>query len=60
VLINTETEVSGLAEVLLAQLKLLDTESLLQDLKGLGTTDSAVASNLLVTTNTELSDSEAS
>lgn len=50
---NTETEVAGLGEVTAAKLVLLDLETTLEDLLGLGATDGNVASDLLVTTDTE-------
>lgn len=56
VLRDTEAEVSGLAEVALAQLVLLDLEATLEDLLGLGATDSDVDSNLFVTADTEGTD----
>lgn len=59
VLGDTETEVAGLAEVALAQLVLLDLEATLENLLGLGATDGDVDSDLLVTSDTEGSDSVA-
>jgi hypothetical protein len=56
VLGDTETEVTGLGEVALSQLELLDTETTLQDFLSLWTTDGDVDSNLLVTTDTEGTD----
>lgn len=60
VLVNTEAKVSGGAEVVVKQLELLDTETLLDELEGLGTTDGGVDGDLLVTADTELSDGVAS
>jgi len=59
VLLDTETEVSGLAEVPAAELVLLDLQATLEDLLGLGTTDSDVDGDLFIATNTECSDSVA-
>ena len=59
VLRDTEAEVAGLAEVALAQLVLLDLEATLEDLLGLGATDGDVDGDLLVTADTEGSDSVA-
>ena len=59
VLADTEAEVAGLAEVALAQLVLLDLEATLENLLGLGTTDGDVDGDLLVTADTEGSDSVA-
>ena len=56
VLLDTETKVSGLREVLAAELVLLDLEAALENLLGLGATDGDVHSDLLVTTDTERSD----
>lgn len=56
VLGDTETEVTGLGEVLLAELVLLDLETTLDDLLGLGATDGDVDGDLLVTTDTEGTD----
>lgn len=56
VLADTEAEVAGLGEVALAELVLLDLETTLQDLLGLGATDGDVDSNLFVTTDTEGTD----
>jgi len=55
VLRDTETEVTGLGEITLAQLVLLDLQSTLENLLGLGSTDGDVHGNLLVTTDTESS-----
>ena len=52
---DTETEVTGLGEITLAQLVLLDLQSTLENLLGLGSTDGDVHGNLLVTTDTESS-----
>lgn len=60
VLRDTETEVASLGEVALAELVFLDLEATLENLLGLGATDSNVNSDLLVTTDTEGSDSVAS
>ena len=57
VLLDTEAEVSSLGEVALLQLVLLDLEATLQDLLGLGATDGNVDGDLLVTTDTEGTDS---
>lgn len=57
---DTETEVASLGEVALAELVFLDLEATLENLLGLGATDSNVNSDLLVTTDTEGSDSVAS
>lgn len=56
VLLDTETEVSGLREVLAAELVLLDLETTLKNLLCLGAADGDVNGNLLVTTDTECSD----
>lgn len=53
VLSDTETEVAGVGEVAAAELVLLDLETTLDDLLGLGATDGDVAGNLLVTADTE-------
>lgn len=53
---DTETEVAGLREVALSQLEFLDTETTLQDLLSLWTTDGDVDGNLFVTTDTEGTD----
>jgi len=60
VLRDTETEVTGLGEITLAQLVLLDLQSTLENLLGLGSTDGDVHGNLLVTTDTESSHGVAS
>lgn len=56
VLGDTESEVTGLGEVALAELVLLDLESSLENLLGLGSTDGDVNGDLLVTTDTEGTD----
>ena len=56
VLGDTETEVTGLGEVALAELVLLDLEATLEDLLGLGATDGDVNGDLLVTADTEGTD----
>jgi hypothetical protein len=56
VLGDTETEVTGLGEVALAELVLLDLEATLEDLLGLGATDGDVDGDLFVTTDTEGTD----
>jgi len=60
VLGDTETEVTGLGEVTLAKLVLLDLKTTLKNLLGLWATDSDVNGDLLVTTDTEGTDSVAS
>lgn len=57
VLGDTETKVTSLGEVALAELILLDLQSTLQDFLGLWTTDGNVNSDLFVTTDTEGTDS---
>lgn len=59
VLRDTEAEVAGLAEVALPQLVLLDLEAALEDLLCLGAADGNVDGDLLVTADTEGSDSVA-
>ena len=54
---NTEAEVTGLGEVALPQLVLLDLEATLQNLLSLGSSDGDMDGNLFVTTDTEGSDS---
>jgi hypothetical protein len=54
---DTETEVTSLREVALAEFVFLDLQSTLQDFLSLWSTDSDMHSNLLVTTDTESSDS---
>ena len=56
VLADTEAEVTGLGEVALAELVLLDLEATLEDLLSLGATDGDVDGDLLVTTDTEGTD----
>jgi len=56
VLGDTETEVTGLGEVALAELVLLDLKATLEDLLSLGATDGNVDGDLLVTTDTEGTD----
>lgn len=56
VLGDTETEVASLAEVALAQLVLLDLQATLENLLGLGATNSDVDSDLFVTADTESTD----
>jgi len=56
---DTETEVTSLREVALAELVLLNLQSTLQDFLSLWSADSDVHSDLLVTTDTEGSDSVA-
>lgn len=53
VLVDTEAEVTGLAEVALAELVLLDLEATLEDLLSLGAADGDVNGNLFVTADTE-------
>ena len=59
VLLDTETKVSSIREVLASQFVLLHLQTTLQDLLSLGPTDGDVHSDLLVTTNTECADGEA-
>lgn len=59
VLADTEAEVTGLGEVPLSQLVLLDLEATLENLLGLGATDGNVNGDLFVTTDTEGTDSVA-
>jgi hypothetical protein len=56
VLGDTETKVAGLGEVALLELVLLDLEATLEDLLSLGPTDGDVTGDLLVTTDTEVTD----
>ena len=58
-LADTETEVTRLGEVALAELVLLDLETTLEDLLGLGATDGDVDSDLFVPSDTESTDSVA-
>lgn len=53
---DTETEVTSLGEVALAELIFLDLQSTLQDFLGLWATDGDVNSDLFVTTDTEGTD----
>lgn len=55
-LLDSEPKVTGVGEVALAQLVLLDLEATLEDLLGFGATDGDVAGDLLVTTDGEGSD----
>lgn len=59
VLVDTEAEVTSLAEIALAELVFLDLEATLQNLLSLGATDRNVDGNLFVTTDTEGTDSVA-
>ena len=58
VLVDTESEVSGVREVLLHELVLLDLEAALQNLQSLLTTDGDVHGDLLVTADGESTDGE--
>ncbi len=60
VLLNTETEVAHLTEVALLQLVFLDLQALLKDLLGLLASNGDVAGNLIVSSDSEGSDSVAS
>ena len=60
VLLDTESETALLTEVSLLQFVFLDLETLLEDLLGLLASHGDVASNLIVTTDTEASDGVAS
>ena len=55
-LVNTETKVTSLREVSLSELVLLDLETTLKNLLGLGATDGDVDGDLLVSSNAEGSD----
>ena len=55
-LLNTETEVAGLREVLATEFVLLDLEATLKDLLSLGATNGDMDRDLLVTTDTEGTD----
>ena len=55
-LVDTESKVSSLAEVSLLQLVLLDLQSTLQNLLGLGSSDGDVTGDLFVSSNREGSD----
>jgi len=59
VLSDTEAEVASLGEVALAELVLLDLKATLENLLSLGATDSDVDGDLLVTADTESTDSVA-
>ena len=56
VLADTESEVTGLREVALAELVLLDLKATLENLLGLGATDGDVDGDLFVTADTEGTD----
>lgn len=56
VLVDTETEVTGLGEVSRSELVLLDLEASLENLVGLGASDGHVHGNLFVSSNGERSD----
>ena len=56
VLLDTETEVSSVGEVLLEQLVLLNLQGLLEDLESLRAADGGVDGDLLVTADTEGTD----
>lgn len=56
VLVDTETKVTGLREVLGSELVLLDLEASLENLLGLGASDGDVNGNLFVSSNGERSD----
>lgn len=56
---DTEAEVSSLGEIALAEFVFLDLEATLDDFLSLGTSDSDMHGDLLVTTDTEGSDSVA-
>ena len=60
VLLNTETEVARVGEVLLHQLVLLHLQTALQDLQSLLATNGGVDGDLLVTTDGEGTDGETS
>ena len=55
-LLDTETKVASLGEVLAAEFVFLDLQATLKDFLGLGTTDGDVNGDLFVTTDTEGSD----
>jgi hypothetical protein len=59
VLADAEAEVASLGEVALAQLILLDLEATLENFLGLGTTNGNVDRDLLITADTEGTDSVA-
>ena len=52
---DSETKVTGSGEVLLVELKLLDLESSLQDLLSLGSSNSNVNGDFLISSNSERS-----
>ena len=56
VLLDTETKVASLGEVLAAEFVFLDLQATLKDFLSLGTTDGDVNGDLFVTTDTEGSD----
>ena len=56
VLLDTETKVASLGEVLAAEFVFLDLQATLKDFLGLGATDGDVNGDLFVTTDTEGSD----
>ena len=58
-LADSETEGSGVGEVVAEELELLDLETLLEELGGLLAADGGVDGDLLVTTDTEGTDGEA-
>lgn len=60
VLLNTETEVTRVGEVILNELVLLDLQTTLKNLKSLLTTNGSMDGNLLITTNGEGTNSETS
>ena len=60
VLLETETKVSTLSEVSVLKLLFLNLQTLLEDLLGLLASDGNMARNLIVTANTERSDSVSS
>ena len=60
VLVDTESKVSRAREVLSQELVFLHLESSLEELKGLLSTDGHAAGNLLITTDTPLTDSVSS
>ena len=55
-LLDTETKVASLGEVLAAEFVFLDLQATLKDFLGLGATDGDVNGDLFVTTDTEGSD----
>ena len=60
VLLNTETEVTRVGEVILNEFVLLDLQTTLKNLKSLLTTNGSMDGNLLITTNGEGTNSETS